>query len=101
MCESPMFCIGLCLSPLSPVLLVSKYPTPGTSKTRLIPALGAVLAAKLAMAMLQDLLKRFSIEVSYEKLCVRIWRGVLLRVANGVSRSRMCVCCALYVSASV
>ncbi|CAN0343016.1 unnamed protein product [Pylaiella littoralis] len=44
------------------LVLVSKYPTPGSSKTRLIPALGAVLAAKLAMAMLQDLLRRFSIE---------------------------------------
>lgn len=43
---------------------VSKYPTPGSSKTRLIPALGEVLAAQLAMAMLQDLLRRFSIEVS-------------------------------------
>ncbi|CAN0406743.1 unnamed protein product, partial [Ectocarpus sp. 13 AM-2016] len=36
----------------------SKYPTPGSSKTRLIPALGEALAAQLAMAMLQDLLQR-------------------------------------------
>ncbi|CAM9395188.1 unnamed protein product, partial [Ectocarpus sp. 8 AP-2014] len=44
------------------LVLVSKYPTPGSSKTRLIPALGEALAAQLAMAMLQDLLQRFSIE---------------------------------------
>eukprot|EP00903_Cladosiphon_okamuranus_P008480 g8147.t1 len=46
------------------LVLVSKYPTPGTSKTRLIPAFGTVVAARLAMAMLQDLLRRFSEEDS-------------------------------------
>lgn len=44
------------------LVLVSKYPTPGSSKTRLIPAFGTVLAARLAMAMLTDLLARFAKE---------------------------------------
>eukprot|EP00904_Undaria_pinnatifida_P010142 jgi/Undpi1/6258/HiC_scaffold_20.g08742.m1 len=44
------------------LVLVSKYPTPGSSKTRLIPAFGTALAAQLAMAMLTDLLRRFSNE---------------------------------------
>ncbi|CAM9361477.1 unnamed protein product, partial [Hapterophycus canaliculatus] len=46
------------------LVLVSKYPTPGASKTRLIPAFGTALAAQLAMAMLKDLLSRFAIEDS-------------------------------------
>lgn len=44
-------------------VIVSKYPTPGSSKTRLIPSFGKVLAAQLAMAMLRDLLARFAREV--------------------------------------
>ena len=38
------------------IVLVAKYPTPGKSKTRLIPALGEAGATKMAQAMLADLL---------------------------------------------
>ncbi|CAM9288773.1 unnamed protein product [Ascophyllum nodosum] len=44
------------------LVLVSKYPTLGSSKTRLIPAFGTLLATELAMAMLTDLLRRFATE---------------------------------------
>ena len=55
---------------------VSKYPTPGSSKTRLIPAFGTVLAARLAMAMLQDLLSRFSLEVRERQRESGLWLNV-------------------------
>ena len=38
------------------IVLVAKYPTPGTSKTRLSPLFGADGAASLAKAMLLDTL---------------------------------------------
>jgi glycosyltransferase A (GT-A) superfamily protein (DUF2064 family) len=38
------------------LILVAKYPTPGKSKTRLIPALGKDGATQMATAMLTDLL---------------------------------------------
>jgi len=43
---------------MNTLVLVAKYPTPGTSKTRLIPALGEDGAATLARAMLLDLLEQ-------------------------------------------
>ncbi|CAM9215314.1 unnamed protein product, partial [Sphacelaria rigidula] len=55
------------------LVLVSKYPTPGSSKTRLIPAFGKMLAARLAMAMLKDLLARFAEEDS-----TRVFRKVFV-----------------------
>lgn len=77
---------------------VSKYPTPGSSKTRLIPAFGTALAAQLAMAMLTDLLRRFSNEVRWSAACytavplpllllVLVFVSVLLRAAAAVACS--------------
>lgn len=42
------------------LLLFAKYPRPGAAKTRLIPALGANGAARLAEAFLLDLLERLA-----------------------------------------
>jgi glycosyltransferase A (GT-A) superfamily protein (DUF2064 family) len=42
------------------IILVSKIPTPGMSKTRLIPLLGAESAAMLAKNMLLDLIAQLS-----------------------------------------
>lgn len=42
------------------IVVVAKCPLPGTSKTRLIPTLGADGAAQLAEAMLADVLTTVS-----------------------------------------
>jgi 2-phospho-L-lactate guanylyltransferase (CobY/MobA/RfbA family) len=49
-----------CSSNDSTLILVTKFPTKGVSKTRLYPAIGEENAYQLAKAMLTDLLNSFS-----------------------------------------
>jgi glycosyltransferase A (GT-A) superfamily protein (DUF2064 family) len=51
-----MYSVPGCSSNDGVIMVVAKVPTPGKSKTRLIPMLGDVGAAQLAKAMLGDVL---------------------------------------------
>lgn len=55
------------------LILFTRYPLPGTAKTRLIPALGAVGAANLQRQMTQHTLSQVTALRSMADISVEIW----------------------------
>ncbi len=54
-------------------IIFTRYPLPGTTKTRLIPVLGSLQAARLQRAMTEHLLSRVRPLMDREEISVEIW----------------------------